>query len=158
MSAVSDYLIKIICAAILCSILNTLVNGSSGVAGMIKTISGIFMVFAILSPLINMKLNLSLDSINGFIQEGNSYSEQGMQLSRDEKNTYIKTSTQSYILEKADVLGAELNVEVVLSGDSENPYKAVYLEGSISPYAKEQLSQMMVSVLGIPKEAQHWTS
>lgn len=156
MTGISDYLVKVICASLLCGILNHIIKGSGTVPTLIKAISGVFVAITILSPLVSIKFNQKLESINKYLQVGNEYSSYGERIAEEQKSEIIKSATQTYILDKAISLGVELEVEVVLSGEDDNPYRSVLLRGNISPYAKDQLSQMISTVLGIPEEAQQW--
>jgi hypothetical protein len=57
-------------------------------------------------------------------------------------------------LDKAESLGAELTVEVMLD-DSQIPIPTkVRIRGNISPYNREKLSSIIERDLGIPTEAQ----
>jgi hypothetical protein len=61
-------------------------------------------------------------------------------------------------LDKATALGAEISVQVHLSGDALPAPNGVTVEGAISPYGKTKLSGILEKDLGIPMEAQTWIS
>ena len=77
-------------------------------------------------------------------------------MAEDAYRSGIKQRTESYILEKARSLGTEVTVEVTLSTEEMPVPIGVTLTGSISPYAKEQLAQMMEQELGINRKEQIW--
>ena len=66
------------------------------------------------------------------------------------------TLTTSYILSKAESLGAKLEVTVELSDELYAKPVAVQLTGAVSPYAKQTLTQMIEEELGLNREAQRW--
>ena len=68
----------------------------------------------------------------------------------------ISEEAASYILDKADALGLQLEVQVEL--DAELLPCGVRLQGAASPYARSQLSGQIETELGIPKERQVWSS
>ena len=70
----------------------------------------------------------------------------------------IKAQTEAYILDKAESFGASLTVEVSVEGPDLPVPCGVRIAGSISPYGKKQLSDMIVKDLGIPAEEQIWIS
>lgn len=156
MSGVSGYLIKIVSAAVLCGILNYVTRGKGALSSMLKMISGIFIAVTVLSPLINIRFDHQIDAFNKYFETGMLYSGDGAAIATEQKSEFIKSATQTYILDKAVSLGAELEVEVILGDGEDDPYEAVLLRGKISPYAKEQLSLIIAKDLGISEEAQQW--
>ena len=68
----------------------------------------------------------------------------------------IKKEVQAYILAKAESLGAQLEVSVVLSDNQFAEPVGVRIAGAISPYAKQVLIQTITDDLGIDREAQQW--
>ena len=80
----------------------------------------------------------------------------GEEVSADEINTIITEQTLAYILDKAESFGARLEVEVQIARDGTYRPKAVTLRGSVSPYAKSRLQQIIEEDLQISKEDQQW--
>lgn len=68
----------------------------------------------------------------------------------------ISEEAATYILDKADALGLQLEVQVELDGNL-LPW-GVSLQGAASPYARSRLSSQIETELGIPKERQVWSS
>jgi hypothetical protein len=69
----------------------------------------------------------------------------------------ISTRVEAYILENAADLGLQLTVDVELSRDPIPIPVRIYLQGNISPYAKQKLQTVIREDLGIDKENQIWT-
>ena len=80
------------------------------------------------------------------------------QKAKEELRQRIMEKTQSYILAKADTLGAQVEVSVEVSNDEMTVPSKVRIIGAVSPYAKQAISQMLTEDLGIDKEAQIWIS
>ena len=151
-----NYLLGLLCTALLCGVVNQVVGSKSFAASAIRLISGFCMVLAVASPLVNFRMpNLSgfMDQLewqsNRITAEGESYTKQAME-------EIITERTQAYILEKAESCGAVLTVELTLSGDPLPVPVAVKLSGSISPYHRQVMTEMLEEELGIATEAQIW--
>ena len=70
--------------------------------------------------------------------------------------TIIKGETEAYILDKAASLGVELEVDVLLEDMYPMAPKTVRLSGSVSPYVRNRLQNIIAEELGISKENQIW--
>jgi cell division protease FtsH len=80
----------------------------------------------------------------------------GIDEEKKELEEIIKTKTQAYVLDKADSLGLDLEVEITVD-NSELPVPvSVVLTGAAAPYAKARLSNIIANDLAVPKEAQIW--
>ena len=65
----------------------------------------------------------------------------------------IKQKTETYILDKANALGAEITVQVVLE---DYIPAGVTIMGDVSPFVKSNLSASITQELNIPPEEQIW--
>ena len=157
MDGISGYLIRIICAAVIYAVVTHLTNSNKTQAAILKIMSGVFMLLTVLSPL----RNLDIDTLTDWELPGSPEAQAAIALGKDGAKTElrksIKEQLEAYILQEASHYGAELSVEIVLDdGDYPEP-ESVTVSGNISPYAKRQISAMLETQLGIPKEAQQWT-
>ena len=66
--------------------------------------------------------------------------------------------TSSYILEKAKAYDARLEGAVTVDDSAVPAPCAVRIQGSISPYGRQQLQRIIQEDLGIKLEAQEWIS
>lgn len=83
--------------------------------------------------------------------------DQGKEESQKAMAQIIKQETAAYILEKAQSLGAQIQVSVEVS-DADLPIPVgVRISGTVAPYAKVQLQTFLEQQLGISKENQRWT-
>lgn len=152
METLRQYILSVICAAILCGLLQMLFHGS-----VMKLIAGLFVTIAAISPILKGELQLDMNweditvSSQWAIKEGEDAAFSVM-------SEHIKTQMQSYILSKAEELDANICVEVELSDDTLPAPAAVTVQGVVPPYTKKQLAEYMKRELGIEEEQQRWIS
>lgn len=156
MAAVRQYLISVITAAIFYSILESLLGKKGIPAAIGKLISGLFLVLTIIRPLADIRLEDLRFPISQIQSDGALAVTAGEADTRQALAAGIKQRVESYILDKAAALEADLAVEVILTA-SDPPVPAfVRIQGTASPYARAQLSKIISDELGIPKEEQQW--
>ena len=120
---------------------------------LIKLLSGLFMMYTLLSPLLSMRLREFTQYWENLSSYADSTVCEGLLLAQTERETIIIQQAEAYILRKADSLGAELSVEILLSDGIPD---TVNISGTVSPYVKSQLSKWISDNLGIIAEAQYW--
>ena len=150
----SGYVLSILSAAIIVAIVSSFFDGKSGISGVIKLVSGLFLTFVIISPLTKVDFSRVNVYLEEFILEGVEAASVGENLAREAEADIITSRVQAYILDKANSFGAELDVEVVLN--QSNIPESLKLIGNISPYAKTQMARIISDDLGISKEKQIW--
>lgn len=156
MDAFREYAVSIIATTLICSAVSSLLHNSAA-KEIVRTVIGIILTISITAPL--WKLEFSIPEIFGTMVLDKAYeaSSAGENLSREAQRAIIKKETEAYIQDKAAGLHAEITAEVILNhGDPPIPEKAV-ISGRISPYAKQQLQEILQTQLGIPKESLEWT-
>jgi hypothetical protein len=120
---------------------------------LIKLLSGLFMMFTLLSPLLSVRLKEFTQHWEDLSLYADSAVSEGLSLAQAERETIIIQQAEAYILQKADSLGVELSAEVLLSDGIPD---AVNISGAASPYVKMQLGKWISDNLGIKAEAQYW--
>ncbi|MBQ8359115.1 MAG: hypothetical protein IJX37_04265 [Oscillospiraceae bacterium] len=154
---IRHYLLRLISAALLCGIVNGLLGKKGALGAAVKLMTGIFMVFTLVSPWVKLQIGDLSGLIGDISASADIAVESGQTDARAALETIIKSKTEAYILDKAKSFGAELTVEVRVDG-SELPVPcAVRVSGSISPYGKKQLGSIIADELGIALEDQTWT-
>ncbi len=154
---IRQYLLSIITAAMICGIISVLFQEKKGsYAKIIKLISGIFLMFTVISPLGNVELTGFGDYTDTLKEIAEESVEEGVTAAAEERNAIIKQQTEAYILEKATSLGAQITVEVHLSDDSIPYPNAAVITGSVSPYDKAALVSYISTNLNIPEDSQIW--
>ena len=157
MEGLRQYILQIIAAALLCSIVIRFVGEKGASAPVIRMITGVFMLLTLASPLAHIRLNDLSFYFDRLTQETDQAVGMGQSAAFEELKTIIKSKTEAYILDKATAYGANLEVDVELDGSSPPVPCGVQIGGSISPYGKKQLQNYISESLGIPLEAQIWT-
>ena len=157
MDSIRQYLLTVLAAALVCGITVSLVGKKGSLAGIIKLLCGIFMAVAVLRPLADLRPELFTDFSPEFHIQAEQSALEGENSAREAISEIITGQTQAYILDKAKTMGASLSVEVVLDEGMPPVPCGVYLRGSISPYNKKRLSELIENDLGISLEAQIWT-
>lgn len=156
MEQLKEYVVSVVAAAIIVGIITGLLHKKDLSALLIRMIGGLFLAFTVVRPVVAMDIVDIGSYIAAFSESGADAAAQGENLADETYRLYIKSETEAYILDKADALGAQLEVEVTLDdGDIPIP-TGIRIEGSVSPYAKACLREMLVRDLGILEENQLW--
>lgn len=154
MAWLGRYVLAVIAASLITAVISSFFDGKGGISAIVKLVSGLFLTFVIISPLTKLDFSPVNDYLDKITLDGVEAAAVGENLAREAEADIIISQVRSYIMDKADSLGAQLDVEVVL--DQDNIPVSVRLEGSISPYAKAQVAEMITEDLGISKEHQRW--
>ena len=158
MSNIGQYILSIVSAAVITSIVSRLSGDVGSVSKFVKLFTGIFLVIMLITPL----KDFSISDISGYFTDVetdamsiNNYAES---LVKSETETYIKEKTEAYILDKASDFDLDIAVAVEVSPSDIPLPVMVEIQGLVSPYSKQQLSKIISNDLGIPKEKQVWIS
>ena len=155
MDGIKEYLFGVIAEAILCAIVSQIAGKDSFLGTAVKLITGVFMLLALVSPVMDIRLN-PMDIFSDITLQADYITSSAADSSRESMAGIIKDQTQAYILDKAKNHGVELSVEVMLSDDKIPKPISVALRGSVSPYVKKMLTEVIEQDLGIGTEAQIW--
>lgn len=151
-----DYLSSVVAAAVICSVLGTILNKNSSISQVFRLLSGLFMAITVISPF----LHVPLSNISGIFTHADTQSHawvsQGEEYAHEQLCAFITEQTTTYILDKASSLGLQIKTELTLSTGGEPVPWSVKLFGEASPYARQQLMYCIETDLGIPKERQSW--
>ena len=152
MTELSTIMLGVTAAAILCALLRALpIEG--GLGKLMQVLCGLFMLVTLFSGFTG---GVRFDELNFSQLDAHSIVQDAKLESVLTLREIIITETEAYILDKANKFGAELTVEVSVD-DSELPTPcAVTVRGSVSPYARQQLQQIIADDLGICVEDQRW--
>ena len=156
MEQLRQYVISVTAAAFLCGILLSLLPKGSA-REFVKLGCGFLLALTVLRPLSRLEIRDLTDLGIWFSGDAEQASALGECYSQKQLRSIIKEETQAYILNKAEALGAELSVEVTLSPDAVPVPVAAQLTGTVSPYARSRLENILHDDLGIAKENQLWT-
>lgn len=151
-----QYIITVAATSAVGCIFVAICNNKGTTFAIIKLIVGILMTVTILKPV----LSLELDGFLSYINTPNRYVTEaviaGSEWSDSQTVAIIKEQLEAYILDKALALGASLDVSVTLSEQAPFGPHSIIISGNVSPYVKSQLSEIIVTDLGVSMEKQTW--
>lgn len=153
---IKEYILSVCATALICVIVRSLLQKGT-VGNLAKLMSGVFLLLAILSPLKQIYIPDWQDITLSYQLDAQNATKWGEESTLNALSQIIKEQTASYILERAQPLGLELSVDVILSSDAVPAPKTIYLTGAAGPYAKQQLQEIIIRELGITKENLIWT-
>lgn len=154
MNELLQYMSAMVTSAVICTIVSAVTENCSAKQA-VKFLCGVVMTVTVLTPLKSFKFDRIPEINEIYTRDSNQLVSDGSAMAERAKETLIKENVQAYILDKARELNADLTVEVAI-GENRTPTGAI-LEGEISPYGKDRLSEILEKELGITKEKQTWT-
>lgn len=151
-----SYILRVVSTGFLCAIVQLFFDKSNKVYSFVRLVCGMLLTLMVLTPILNSSqwqwdLNVleMLPDASDIISEGESAAKSAM-------GQIISQKAQTYILDKANALGADIDVEIVLSDETlPKPCKAT-IRGTTSPYVRKQLTHVICEDLGISEEDQEW--
>ena len=157
MEDIRRYLIGVVVAGLMCSIISLIVGKKGMIGTIITLLCGLLMALAVVGPWTTIKVDDLLGWAQDISVDADGAVDDGKNMALEAYRQGIITRMESYILEKAKALDCDLQVEVILSVDATPVPEQVRISGSVSPYAKQVISTMLTDDLGIDREAQIWT-
>lgn len=156
MEGIRQYVLTVICAVFLCGIALCFVPDAE--KKLVQFVSGLIVTITALTPVLKSG-DFSLDLYLGQISADSRWAVSTGQIAATETTSaFIKEKTESYILNKAAELGAQIDVDVSLTDDNLPVPDEITVCGVLSPYAKKQLSDQIRNDLGIEEDNQIWIS
>ena len=157
MDKISQYLLSIIASAIICGLVNSLLEKNKTMASISKLLTGLVLLLTMLRPLIHINVTNIFAFSQSMHTDAQEMIENAQSISDTKQSEIIKSKTEQYIIENANALGADITVRVELDNSNHNIPCGVKISGMVSPYVRTKLAQKIVDELGIPREAQTWT-
>ena len=145
------YLLTIVAAAFLVSLLNALGGNGAG-QGMRKLVGGVLLTLAVFRPLGTMEL--TVPEWDEFRMDADSAVASGIEQAEEERLLRITERFDAYILTKAAELGLEAEADVTV-GEDGYP-QSVTVRAAASPAERQELTGILVRELGIEREAVAW--
>ena len=157
MDDVRKYLFSIIAAAIFSCIVISLMDKKAVFFPFVKLLTGVFISFTIISPLIKVHLGDISEYFSNIELDAQAVTNAGVDINENEMARIIKEQAEAYILDKATALGLDVQVSVTLSSQMPPVPYVVQLSGVAAPYNKKKLEKVIVEDLGIMEENLIWT-
>lgn len=142
-------------AAIFCAVMTELCP-KGPVKGIVKSLCGILMALALISPLMNWDMNSYSINLAQYRLMGEEIAAAGETEREALSRTFIEEECRAYILDKGQALGAELEdaaVKLRWSGDGFWYPVECELKGEFHP----GLAAAISAELGIGEEGQKWS-
>lgn len=146
-----EYLLGIIAAAFLVSVLNAL-GGKGAGQGTRRLVGGILIALAVFRPL--GKFDIRLPELDGFRSDAEAAAASGLDQAQELRIQRITEGYEAYILTKAAGLGLDAQVEVT-AGEDGYP-ESVTIRTAASPGERQEMTQVIVRELGVGREAIAW--
>lgn len=128
----------------------------SRTAGRIRTITGLFILLAVLRTLGAVSPLDYPGDLERFASEAEQYAQQGKALSESERAAIISRSLGTYIETGAADYGLRLEAKVDLSELDGCTPVSVTLTGAWTSEQRERITADIAREIGIPKERQQW--
>ena len=157
MDAIRQHILSLIAISVLCGIVLLFFRGNTH-ASVIKMITGVMISLTLLKPFMGgdeLKLDCFLNTIS---YDSSLAVQQGIEAAESANSVYIKEAMESYICNKAEAMNVKIDAEVSLANDTLKIPKHITIAGTVSPYIKRQLMDIISKDLGIPEDQQLWTS
>lgn len=156
MNGLRQYILCITTAALILGMITGLVGNGSG-KEILRLTAGLVMALVVIRPLVGAELFSLAEFPSAILWDAENAVSDGKSIAQAALADVIKAETEAYILDKAAALKADVHVQVTVVGESTPIPTAVTIEGVVSPYARQRLSTILETELGIPKENQIWT-
>ena len=154
MEGLRQYAVSVVSVAIICSILTRIASQDTA-QNLMRLISGLMLTFVVMRPISRIELPPLKDISFSKIPTANVAVEEGKELAKESMNDIIKRTCETYILNKATALGADIRVSV--SVNSQHIPFAARIMGDVTSDIRKQLELTLETDLGITKENQSWT-
>jgi len=153
MGSWKQYVFSLIVCALSCGIISQIISDTKRKA-LMHLVCGTVLAISILRPLskINLEELLYIPSLNQI--SADHYIADGEKTATEARARYIKASCETYILDKAKTLGADVMVQISLNEDLLPVF--VEMRGEADPNVQMELQKILTTDLGIPKENQKW--
>lgn len=149
-----EYILSVICAAVLCGIVSDLAEKKGASANILRLICGVFLSITVIRPVTEVKLEEFSFFTSDITQDAFLASDLGRTGTYNEMAAIISAEVAAYILDKAADFTKELTVDVEM--DENLIPRRVILSGEVSLKGKLQLEALIEKDLGIAKEDQIW--
>lgn len=157
MEEIRQYLLRIIAAALICGIVQSLPQESAA-AALTRLVCGVIMTVVVLSPLRELRIPELSASVSGISQQAEEAAQKGERISADALAQRIQQEARTYILNEAEQLGLQIDAQIILSNEDIPIPEAAVIQGDIPARLQGALEEILDTKLGIAKENVTWIS
>lgn len=158
MDGIREYLLGVVAAALMCGVVTSFLGNKGMLGAVIKLLSGLLMVLVVVRPWVSISLDKWFDWTENVMADGQEFVLSGEAMAKDAYRAGIKQQLEAYIVDEAKALDCTITAEVILTDEAIPAPQSVALYGSISPYARRVLSDILTEDLGIKQEDQIWNA
>lgn len=156
MDEMKRYFLTIVAASVICYIAIGLTDKKGISSALIRMICGLFMVLTVIKPIANIRLDDFTVGFTGINEQSRAIASYGESVAQEEISAIIKEQITAYILDKATALHMDVSVDVAMSVSQPHLPEKVTITGTVSPYGKQRMEEVLSGELGIAKENQLW--
>lgn len=156
MENIRQYILSLICVVIICSLIPEFITENGSHKKMIKFATGMLIIIVAMAPITGndiWRIELATGDLS---QEAQYALSAGQEQADNMLRRIITEQTQAYILDKAASMGAELSAQIILTDAQPPTPDIVLLTGTVSPYVKKQLSNVLIRDLAISEDKLQW--
>ena len=151
------YIFSVTTAAIIFSILQSLLHKNSAAAILVRLIGGLFLTFTVIAPVIDFDLDSIFEQSWAYTSHAEDIAAAGQIIAAEQLSQRIKEQCETYIIDKAMSYQTQLDADITLTNDEMPLPSAVLLKGNISPYVKSIIATWIQDEMGIPEDHQIWS-
>ena len=157
MATLGRYIFSVTTAAVIFSILQSLLHKNSAAAILVRLIGGLFLTFTVIAPVIDFDLASILEQSWAYTSHAEDIAAAGQTIAAEQRSQRIKEQCETYIIDKAMSYQTQLDADITLTNDEMPLPSAVLLKGNISPYVKSIIATWIQDEMGIPEDHQIWS-
>ena len=156
MKWLSEYLLSVTAAAMICMIAKSLIPQKSTAGHMIRVVTGVILVICVFFPLRNIRFRGLVNYWDKFKTNADTYVSEGAESAQISMNRIITEETAAYILNAAEEYGLSVDVAVELKETSPPELARIVLSGMASPYKGKLFLDYIYKNLGLTEEQVVW--
>ena len=156
MDGIRAYLLSVVAAAIISALSVNIIGKKDAQSAVIKLLAGLFLSITVISPWTKIRLNNISSYFETLKVNADDAVSAGTSVADTARDEIIKEKAEAYILDKATSYGASIEVEVTLTEATPRTPESIVIRGTVSPYVRQRLQEVMENDLAIPKERQFW--
>lgn len=156
MEGIRQYLLSIVAAALISTLAISLIGKKGLYSAIVKLLAGLYLSITVISPWTKLQFADLSAYLNGLELDATDVIAEGEYMASEAVSSIIIKHVEAYILDKASALDLQIEVEITLTDADPPSIHTVIIKGSASPYAKQQLQQIIAEDIGVPKENQSW--
>lgn len=156
MEEIRQYILSVLSAAVITSLIVRFIGKQEAVAGIVRMISSVFLVITVISPVIKLQIKDVSQYVSALEEDGKDIIYEAKSQAESETQSIISDKVETYIEDKAASYGAVITATVgITEPDSLKP-DTIAIEGEVSPYIKKILQEAITDDLGIREDRQIW--